>query len=192
MNSPFYMKLALTNIKKNGKFYLPYLLTGIGTVAMFYIMNMIATNEGLSNMSGGDTLSFILMFGTIVIGIFSAIFLLYTNSFLMKRRKKELGLYNILGMEKQHIAKILFFETVFTGFGMILAGLGFGILFSKLIFMLLFRMLKFSVPLGFTISTVSLAVTAILFCGIFFDTADKFAANPPHKAHRSAEGRQYG
>ena len=170
MNSRFYMKLALTNIKKNSKFYLPYLLTGTGTVAMFYIMCMIATNEGVLNMRGGDTLSFILMFGTIVIGVFSTIFLLYTNSFLMKRRKKELGLYNILGMEKQHIAKILFFETVFTGIGMILTGLGFGILFSKLIFMLLFRMLKFSVPMSFIISTVSIAVTALLFCGIFIVT----------------------
>ena len=88
MNIKLYAKLAANNLKKNHRTYVPYLLTCIGTVAMFYMMGAIALNEGLSQMRGGDVLRPILNFGIVIIGIFSAIFLFYTNSFLMKRRKK--------------------------------------------------------------------------------------------------------
>lgn len=168
MNSLFYPKLALVNIKKNSKFYFPYLLTCVLTSGMFYIMCMIAGSEGINSMMGAEAVSFILMFGTIVIGIFSVIFLFYTNSFLMKRRKKEIGLYNILGMEKRHISMILLYETLITGAGTVAAGLITGILFSKLIFLLLYKMIQFKVPLSFYISGFSMAVTCILFFGIFF------------------------
>jgi len=152
MNSLFYPKLAVVNIKKNSKFYFPYLLTCVLTSGMFYIMCMIAVSEGINSMMGAEAVSFILMFGTIVIGIFSVIFLFYTNSFLMKRRKKEIGLYNILGMEKRHISMILFYETLITGAGTVAVGLITGILFSKLIFLLLYKMIQFKVPLSFYIS----------------------------------------
>ena len=114
MNNMFFPRLALINIRKNGKFYVPYMITCISTVAMFYIMRMISLDEGIEKMPGAYSVVTILMLGTIVIGIFSAIFLFYTNSFLMKRRKKEIGLYNILGMEKKHIAKILFYDEVYS------------------------------------------------------------------------------
>jgi len=168
MNSLFYPKLAVVNIKKNSKFYFPYLLTCVLTSGMFYIMCMIAVSEGINSMMGADIVSFILMFGTIVIGIFSVIFLFYTNSFLMKRRKKEIGLYNILGMEKRHISMILLYETLITG--TVAAGLITGILFSKLIFLLLYKIIQFKVPLSFYISGFSMAVTCLLFFGIFFLT----------------------
>lgn len=167
MNKHFFPRLALINIRKNGKFYVPYMITCISTVAMFYIMRMISLNEGIENMPGSYSVVTILMLGTIVIGIFSVIFLFYTNSFLMKRRKKEIGLYNILGMEKKHIAKILFFETLFIGTATISVGLMCGILFSKLIFMLLFKILHFTIPLGFFVSKVSIITTSVLFWGIF-------------------------
>ncbi len=170
MNSLFYPKLAFVNIKKNSKFYFPYLLTCVLTSGMFYIMCMIAGSEGINSMPGAYAVSFILVFGTIVIGIFSAIFLFYTNSLLMKRRKKEIGLYNILGMEKRHISMILLYETLITGAGTIVAGLITGILFSKLIFLLLYKMIQFKVPLSFYISGFSMAVTCLLFFGIFFLT----------------------
>ena len=115
MRSFFYPKLAITNITKNSRFYYPYILTCIATIAMFYVMAMIASNDGLSQMPGHGSLTSILGFGTTIVGIFSVIFLLYTNSFLIKRRKKELGLFNILGMEKRHIARILFNESMITG-----------------------------------------------------------------------------
>ena len=97
MNKFFYPKLAITTIKKNGKVYFPYMITCIGSIVMFYIMHSISINTGLDVMNGGEQLKIILNLGKWVIAIFSVIFLLYTNSFLIKRRKKELGLYNILG-----------------------------------------------------------------------------------------------
>lgn len=170
MNNLFYPRMAVTNIKKNSKFYFPYFLTCISTVTMFYIMHMISINKGLSKMPGAGSLKTVMGFGTVVIGIFSTIFLFYTNSFLMKRRKKELGLYNILGMEKKHIAKILLLETMITAVGTITIGLLSGIVLSKLIFLILFKVINFSVPLNFFISTSSLVGTVLLFTGIFFVT----------------------
>lgn len=170
MSRLFYPKLALTNIKKNAQVYLPYLLTGIGTVAMFYIMCMIATNEGIKKMPGASSLTSILGFGSVVIGVFSTIFLFYTNSFLIKRRKKELGLYNILGMGKRHIARILFFETLLVCICAITLGLAFGIMLSRLIFLLLFKILTFTVPIGFIISAFSLKISVLLFGAIYFAT----------------------
>jgi putative ABC transport system permease protein len=102
-----YTKLAITNIKNNRQFYFPYLLTGIITVAMFYIMCALESNPGIQSMPGAKDLGLILRLGIGVIGIFAVIFLFYTNSFIIKRRKKELGIYNILGMEKRHIARVL-------------------------------------------------------------------------------------
>lgn len=167
MSKMFYEKLALTNIKKNGKTYFPYILTCICTIMMFYIMHFISVNDGLNRMSGGGELKIILNLGTYVIGFFSVIFLFYTNSFLIKRRKKELGLYNILGMEKKHIAKVLFWETFFVALTSMVMGLLWGIAVSKLMFLVLLKILNFEVALGFFVSTQSLVTTAVLFGFIF-------------------------
>jgi putative ABC transport system permease protein len=167
MSKMFYQKLAVTNIKKNGKTYFPYILTCICTIAMFYIMHFISVNDGLNNMSGGRELKIILNLGTYVIGFFSVIFLFYTNSFLIKRRKKELGLYNILGMEKKHIAKVLTWETIFVALISMALGLFLGIAVSKLMFLVLLKILHFKVPMGFFISNKSLIKTAALFGLIF-------------------------
>lgn len=170
MNKLFYPKLALINIKKNSQTYVPYIITCVCTMVMFYIMHAISINEGLNEMSGGENLKIILTLGVVVIGIFSAIFLFYTNSFLIKRRKKELGLYNVLGLEKRHIAKILFFENMITSLVSLAIGLSSGIVLNKLMFMFFLRLLSFKVPLGFSISMASLIVTAIVFISIFFVT----------------------
>lgn len=168
MSKLFYPKLAVTTIKKNGKFYFPYILTCIGTIAMFYIMCFIKSNEGINKMPGAESLGQMMGLGTVVIAIFAAIFLFYTNSFLIKRRKKELGLYNILGMEKRHIAKILFYETFLTGVFSIITGLLFGILFSKLILLIFSKLLNFKVPFGFSISVYGIKFSIVLFAIIFF------------------------
>jgi len=133
---------------------------------MFYVMIMIANNDGLLKMPGYGSLTSILGFGTVVVGIFSVIFLLYTNSFLIKRRKKELGLYNILGMEKRHIARILLNESIISGLFTLVLGLITGIVFSKLMFLILFYIVRFSVPIGFEIKSFPLVVTILLFTGI--------------------------
>jgi putative ABC transport system permease protein len=167
MSRLFFPRLAAANIRKNGRFYFPYLLTCIGTVAMFYIMCAITFDEGIKKMPGADSLSYILKLGCIVIGVFSFIFLFYTNSFLVKRRKKELGLYNILGMEKRHIAKMMFFETAIVAFAGITGGISAGVLLHKLITLCLFKLIDFSVPVGFSLSGIGMAYSLLLFCSIF-------------------------
>lgn len=170
MSKFFFGKLAAVNIRKNGRIYVPYILTCIFTVCMFYIMLFITLNKGLSKLPGADALSVIMWMGTVVIGLFSVVILLYTNSFLMKRRKKELGLYNILGMGKNHIARVMALENIYVSFGTIIAGLLAGILLSKLMLMLLLKLLRFSVPFGFEVSPIAVIVTVVVFAGIFFVT----------------------
>lgn len=167
MNKLFYPKLALSNMKKNRKFYFPYLITCIITIAMFYIMGSITTDPEIKTLPNFQTLTIILNLGTIVIGIFSVIFLFYTNSFLVKRRKKELGLYSILGMERKHIYMILFFETIYLTILSIGTGLVFGVVLNKLMVLLLYKVISFSVSVGFHISLQSITYTCILFAGIF-------------------------
>lgn len=167
MSKMFYQKLAVENIKKNNQTYFPYILTCICSIMMFYMMHFMSVNEGLDNMSGGSQLKIILGLGTWVIGIFSVIFLFYTNSFLIKRRKKEIGLYNILGMEKRHIAKVLFWENLFVALLGMLMGLLWGIMLSKLMFLVLLKILNYAVPIGFFISVKSILKTIILFAFIF-------------------------
>ena len=170
MNKGMYTKLAITNIKNNRQFYFPYLLTGIITVAMFYIMCALESNPGIQSMPGAKDLGLILRLGIGVIGIFAVIFLFYTNSFIIKRRKKELGIYNILGMEKRHIAKILSKEAFFTAIIAIGGGLVTGVLFHKLACMLLYRMIGFNGGITFSFSKKGVMITAILFAIVYLLT----------------------
>lgn len=165
-----YTKLAITNIKNNRQFYFPYLLTGIITVAMFYIMCALESNPGIQSMPGAKDLGLILRLGIGVIGIFAVIFLFYTNSFIIKRRKKELGIYNILGMEKRHIAKILSKEAFFIAIIAIGGGLVTGVLFHKLACMLLYRMIGFNGGITFSFSKKGVMITAILFAIVYLLT----------------------
>ena len=113
MNNLLYARLAKTNLSKNRQNVLPYLLSCIGTVVMFFIMDTLAQGSGFDSMIGKDTILTVMGMGTYIIGLFAVIFLIYSNSFLAKRRKKEFGLFQILGMEKKHLAKILFFESLY-------------------------------------------------------------------------------
>ena len=130
MGKLFFPKLAAGNLVRNRQFIFPYLLTGLLTAAMFYNVAFLTWSPDLSNMPGAANIQSIMYVGTVVVGLFAVIFLLYTNSFLMKRRQKEIGLYNILGMSKGHIALILFWETVYTCLITIGGGLLLGILGS--------------------------------------------------------------
>lgn len=163
----FYLSLAITNIKKNSKFYFPYLLTFMGTVAMYYMIHAISLNKALP---GGDSMRQMMGFGTYIMTIFAVIFLFYTNSFLIKRRKREFGLFQILGMEKKHIAKVLFCESLLISLIGILGGMALGILFQKFLMMLLLRIARFDVPIAFWIEIKSLMSSVILFGGIFIIT----------------------
>ena len=162
-----YPRLAARNIRLNKKFYLPYILTCVAAVAMFYIMCFLAYNKG---MAEHGTLLAVMQLGLAVIAIFSAIILLYTNSFLMKRRQKEIGLYNVLGMGKGNIAAVLFYETLLTFLISFVLGIALGVIFSKLVLLLLAALVRFDVPYGFEISVTGIIYSAILFLVIFLVT----------------------
>lgn len=167
MIKSFYGSLAIQNIKKNGKHYIPYMLTCIFSIMIFYIMMAIVNDPQIGNMMGGASLTSMLAFGCFVIGFFSAIFLFYTNSFLIKNRKKELALYNILGMSKIHIGKVLFLETVFTSILSIIIGLISGVVFGKLVYLLLLKILDVDIAFSYAFSLSSAVISAIVFGGIF-------------------------
>lgn len=165
MKKGFYPKLALSGIIKNKKLYLPYVLTCVGMVMMYYIMGSMADVEFLGRESA--SLSLIMELGTWVIAIFSVIFLFYTNAFLMRRRKMEFGLYNILGMGKRNISRILFWETLIIGAFSLIAGLALGMLFSKLAELGLTNMMNNDIDYGFTVSLLTVRRTLIIFGAIF-------------------------
>lgn len=167
MRRGFYLKMAADNIRKNARSYLPFLFAGFCTVAVTYIMYALTQNSGLSQVMGGKNLQMILLLGSNIMAIFSVIFLFYTNSFLMKRRKKEFGMYNILGMEKKHIAKIIFYETFYIAVLSIGLGLAVGVILNKLFVLLALRLMHTEVVLGFEISWGAMAITAGLFGAIF-------------------------
>ncbi|MCH5352749.1 MAG: ABC transporter permease, partial [Acutalibacter sp.] len=154
----------------NRRVYVPFLLSSIGIIMMFYIMQSISLSVDARGLYGGQTITTMMNLGAIIIGIFAVLFLFYTNSFIMKRRKKELGLYNILGMEKFHIGKIIFRETLFTTFTAILLGIGLGILFSRAMFLLLQKILGVALHITFSVPGLAVLITVILFFAIFFVT----------------------
>lgn len=163
MSSSMYPRLAWQNLKKNGKFYFPYILTIVGASAAFYILLAMNGAKDLPENIRYSYLANFIFFGTIVIGIFSVIFLFYTNSFLMKRRNKELGMYNILGMDKRHIGKVLVFESIYTAIMGIGGGILIGIVFQKLVTLLLYKLMRFDVPFGFYIFYEGIGITFIFF-----------------------------
>ncbi|WP_270210360.1 ABC transporter permease [Dorea amylophila] len=166
MNNFIYEKLAVTNLKNNRKTYVPYIFTGVLTVMMFYIIDALSRGKGITQ----DTLKICLQYATGVIIVFAVIFLFYTNSFLIKRRKKEIGVYNILGMGKRHIARMMAVETILTAGISILGGLVFGIIFGKLMYLLLLKILHNSVDMQFSVNGTAIVQTVILFAGIFLLT----------------------
>nr|WP_315020312.1 ABC transporter permease [uncultured Aminipila sp.] len=167
MNRLFYLNMAWSNMKKNGRMYLPFCLASIGTVVMFYILTSIVESDGMSLVKGGEILRFILGLGCFIIGMFACIFLFYTNNFLMKQRKKELGIYNVLGMGKMHIGVILFFEALILYVITIVFGLICGLVISKFMFLILLKMMSCTVPIVFAVKIKSIMVTVVLF-GIIF------------------------
>lgn len=168
MSISFYPKLAASNIKKNAKTYLPYTISCVLTIAVYYIMGSLASNEDMKKMVGGDIVNYCMELGSNIVAIFSAIFLFYANSFLMKRREKEFGLFNILGMEKKHLAKVVALETLYIGIVSLAVGLIFGISLDKLMYLLILKLMNLSITYGFYISTQSIINSLILFGVIFF------------------------
>lgn len=167
MKAGFYPKLAWDGIRKNKKFYLPYILTCIGMVMMFYIIHYLAAMPTLKDMPGGRTMEMVLGFGFWIVALFAVIFLFYTNSFLMRRRQKEYGLYNMLGMGKRHLSILLLWENVMLFVVAMIGGLLGGILLSKMAELCLIMVLGGEVNYDLTINLDAFIDTWIIFVPIF-------------------------
>ena len=166
MNRGFYPRLAWTGMKQNRRLYLPYLLTCTGVTAMFYILMGLSVSSVLPQMSGGRSTALIMSLGSVVIAFFALIFLFYTHSFLIRRRSREFGLYNVLGMGKGNIARILLWETLLTYAGTTVVGLALGVALSKLAELGLMNLLRSRITYTFTVNAVSLLITLVLFAAV--------------------------
>ncbi|GMA08106.1 ABC transporter permease [Tetragenococcus halophilus subsp. flandriensis] len=167
MHNGFYAKLALQSIRENSRLYYPFIISSIVSVMMTFIILSLSVNSGLKQIPGGANLQTILALGYVVLVLFSAIFLFYMNSFLMKNRKKEFGIYNILGMDKKHISRILTYEMLFIYFVSLIVGLIAGMLLNKVATLLIRRMLAAPVSLGFELSIPPILWTLGFFFLIF-------------------------
>ena len=167
MKKGIYRSLATAGIKNNKKLYLPYILTCTGTVAMCYIISFLSMSPVFGSVKGGDTAQMLLGLGFGVMCVFSLIFLFYTNSFLIRRRKKEFGLYNVLGLGKRNLALVLALETLTVAAISVAAGLFCGILFSKMAELLMLKILRSTATYTFSVEPLSIVYTAVLFFAVF-------------------------
>lgn len=167
MTHKLYPRLAWQGITKNKRLYLPFLLTCVGMVMMTYILLSLASSPILQTFPGGDIMPMILGMGSFVMAAFAVLFLFYTNSFLIRRRNREFGLYNILGMGKGNLAKVLAWETVITALISIAGGEVLGIALGKLFELLLVNIVDGTVQMQFTVSVPATTMTTILYLAIF-------------------------
>ncbi|VYT02221.1 Bacitracin export permease protein BceB [uncultured Blautia sp.] len=171
MRKGLFLKLAVSNIKRNKGTYIPYMITCICCIAMTYMMFFVTQSKDLSvQVPNSAMVTSIMFLGIAVIYIFSFIFLLYSNSFVMKRRQKEIGLYNILGLEKGHIMKMMAVETLLTSVISIIGGIAVGILGSKLALLLLLKILHVPAQLGFYVCVPGIIVCAVMFLPVVIVT----------------------
>ena len=167
MKRGFYPRLAWSGMRKNSKLYLPYSLACIGMTAMFYILMHLAYSPALELLSSSGEVSTILRLGSFVIGVFSLLFLFYTNSFLVRRRFKEFGLYNVLGMNKGNISRVLAWEALINALISLVGGLFLGIALSKLAELGLVNIMGGKTDLNLRVSVNALEFTTLFYCGIF-------------------------
>lgn len=167
MKRSLYPHLAFMGIKNNRKFYLPYILSCIGMIAMYYIMHFLSCSPLINALPHGRDIFLVLSLGKYVIAIFSLFFLFYTNSFLLKRRYKEFGLYNVLGMNKKNISSIILWESSFIASVGILSGVILGIAFSKLFELVFLKITKSDIGYIFSIPFEAIIYTVLIFAAIF-------------------------
>ena len=167
MKRGFYPRLAWSGMRKNSKLYLPYTLACIGMTAMFYILMHLADSPALKLIPSSASVTMTLSLGSFVMGVFSLLFLFYTNSFLVRRRFKEFGLYNVLGMNKGNISRVLAWEALINALISLAGGLFLGIALSKLAELGLVNIMGGDTDLDLRISVKALEVTVMFFCGIF-------------------------
>ncbi|MBC8527992.1 FtsX-like permease family protein [Christensenellaceae bacterium NSJ-44] len=171
MAKGFFAKMAWSNLKRNRSSYMPYLIATVITVAIYFIIVTMMDTPGLRNVPGGPTLQTMFMIGETVLVVFCVIFMVYLNSFLIKRRKKEFGLYAILGLEKRHVGRMMLWESLMLNGGAIVIGTVAGLIFGKLIFMMLMGLLNVSPDSEFIVPAEAFIKTGALFLVIFVFTS---------------------
>ena len=160
-------RLALSNLIKNRKLYYPYALATILAIAITYIFTSLTLNPHLDNLTGADAIKMVLGMGLVIVALSSGIIVLYANSFVMKNRSKELGLYSMLGLEKRHLFSMILKETVIMSFVTLLLGIGVGALFDKLIYAFLQRLIGESTGLVSTFQVMTIPIVLVIFACIF-------------------------
>ena len=191
MRTGFYPKLAWEGVRKNKRLYFPYILSGSIMVMMYYILSFLIESPALAQMPGGSVLMTVLPLGCVVIAVFSLLFLFYTNSFLIKQRYREFGLYNILGMDKRNISKIMVWETLFVAVFAIGSGLIAGIIFSKMAELVLLNLLNMEVDYTLSLGIISLRQTPLIYGGIYllllFNSLIKVGRSKPLELMQSSK-----
>lgn len=193
--SGFFPRLALVNLMRNGRYYGPYLLSCGGVAAMYYILRFLSGHETLKTVRGAMYLQSLSDMGCFVVALFAAVILLYANSFVMKRRQRELGLYNILGLEKRHIALVMCWETALCTAAVISGGILAGILLSKLMLLVVLKMSHLPVLFGFSVSLPGIAETAVLFAvlmvlTLFQNLLRLYRSRPVELLHSESAGER--
>ncbi len=163
MRAGFYPKLAWDSIRKNKRLYFPYILTGAVMVMMYYILSFLTESPALAQMPGGSVLMSLLPLGCVVIAAFSLLFLFYTNSFLIRQRYREFGLYNILGMDKRNISKVMLWECLMVAVIAIVSGMIASIMLSKAAELILLNLLGMDVSFEFSIGKTFLWQTVVIY-----------------------------
>ncbi len=195
LRNGLYPKLAAQGMRQNRRFFLPYLLALAGLTAAFYVMSALVFDPGVVTMRGFEYVQVMMSIGMFVAGILSTVLLLYINSFLMKQRKKELGLYNILGMGKGNIALIQCWESLYTALLGIGGGLACGVILHKLATIALTSLLRFSIPFSPALSLPAMAVTAVFFgallvLALLLNLVRVRVSNPIELLHGGAVGEK--
>ena len=168
MTKAVYLRLALRNLARGTQTWRPFLLAASLLTFALYAFCTMVFNPGLQSMPGGESFSVVLVLGLIVVGLFTAIFLLYANAFLIRRRKKELGLYGILGMEQRHVRRVIFHELALAYLFTIAAGLGLGTLLARLLFLVLRALMRNdAMPLSDTVNPSAMGIVALIM-GVLF------------------------
>lgn len=170
LGKSFYLKLAVTNLKKNRNAYIPYILAGMGMVFTYVLFLLLSEGKGITNVVGAETLQIMFEMGAAVISIFSVIFIFYANGFLMKRRKKEIALYGILGLERKHVGLVMLYESLIAGLISVISGMVLGLLFGKLFFMLLMKITRIAEGSKFIIDTSVFTKTFLFFMAVYLAT----------------------
>lgn len=196
MNKMFLLpKLAFVGIKKNGITYFPYILAGMFSVFVFFVFSSIINNDLMKKLPHSTYLVVLMGIGLFLLGVILVPFLLYSNSFLIKRRKLELGLYSILGLEKKHIAIMMFFETLYVFLVVFTGGIILGVVFSKLLFLVLLNLTRLPVETEFTFSFVSVKLSFYYFAGVnllnlIVNLVQVFKSNPNDLMKGSKSGEK--